>query len=132
MENLNNSGICSIEVDGENIPIRFGMPANRIIFQKFAEHPEWITGSVVDERAIVWILYAGYINACMLKDQEPAKPFEFFFELTENMAVDDPDRLQHVANVYSNSRFTIKSIENLNDTTAEAIKKKMSESNGSE
>lgn len=126
MSQFNNTGICSIVVEGETIPLRFGMPANRIIFQKFKEHPEWVTGTIIDERSVVWLLYAGYINACMAKDQEPVKRFEFFFDLTENMAVDNPDQLQDITDVYINSRFTTKALQQLN-VDSEAIKKKMDE-----
>lgn len=123
MEAINNKGICTIEVEGETIPLRFGMPANRILFEKLADNPTMLSSTNVNEKGVAWLIYAGYVNACMAKDQEPVKDFEYFFAFVEDCSVDLPGELQRIADVYANSRYTQKAAQNVIDAV-EDIKKK--------
>lgn len=122
---INDSGIYSIKIKDQVISLRFAMPANKIIFEKLLEYPEMLNADKIDERGITWLILAGYQNACKAKDEQPIHGYEFFYDFVEGCMVDEggAEVLQDIAVCYSNSRFTIKAIENINAATEELKKK---------
>lgn len=77
------NGIAQITLDGQTVVLKFGMPAVRRIMLKMAEQ-ELMTGDFYTELGLCHVLYAGYLNACAMKD-EPAKiAFETFYAYVEN------------------------------------------------
>lgn len=121
MEAINNTGICSIVVDGETIPLRFAIPANKLLLTKIFTNPEMVAYNRFDERAISWMLYAGYQNACEAKDEYPVKDFEFFYNFVENslLTEDGQAALKKAGDVYEASRWTAKYLEELKKKTIE-------------
>ena len=122
MSNMNDSGVCVINVNGEDVKLRFGMPANREIFSRLLDEPDMLNADKIDERGVTVLIYAGYVNACMAEDKPVTKSFEYFFEFVEDN-VGEAEVFQTVANCYSNSRHTKKMIDKVN-TATEDIKKK--------
>lgn len=125
METINDSGICSIQIGEEDIALRFGMPANRMIGKEMLVKPDMFQGNNIDERAITILIYAGYVNDCMSNNREPLKPFSFFYNHVEECIGDEEltETLQRVANCYSASRFTDKYIDSVKKNTIEYLKK---------
>lgn len=77
------NGIAQITLDGQTVVLKFGMPAVRRIMLKMAEQ-ELMTGDFYTELGLCHVLYAGYLNACAMKDEPPKIPFETFYEYVEN------------------------------------------------
>lgn len=123
---VNDSGVCSITVQGEEIGLRFGMPANRMIIEKMAQDEDMLVSNKIDEKGIAWLIYAGYVNECLAKDLKPIKKPGDFFVFVEECLVKEggEEMLTNVADIYAQSKFTKKSLKQINDAT-EAIKKKM-------
>jgi len=123
-----NNGYCSVTINGKDVGLKFGMPANRMFFEKMALKPEILSGDTVNEVGICHLIYAGYVNNCLVKDIEPELTFGFFMEWVEEALVDEgvKGKLQEVSNCYSESKFTQKCIEEINNKT-EDLKKKITE-----
>lgn len=76
------NGLAQITIDGQPVVLKFGLPALRRIREKAATI-EFITGAQYNELGITHILYAGYLNACAMKDLPAAIPFESFYEFVD-------------------------------------------------
>lgn len=125
MENINDSGVCVINVNGEDIKLRFGMPANRMLAERFLNDQHFLQPGHVKELDVAFLLYAGYTNECMSNDMPVLKPFSVFFAYIEWGMFDDATNKQivEVTQCYADSRFTKKMVEKANEIT-ENIKKK--------
>lgn len=76
------NGLAQITIDGQLVVLKFGLPALRRIAQRAATM-ELITGNQYNELGITHILYAGYVNACAMKDLPATIPFESFYEFVD-------------------------------------------------
>lgn len=125
MENINDSGVCVINVNDEVIKLRFGMPANRMIAERFVHNPNFLQPDHINEQDVAFLLYAGYTNECMSNDMPVLKPFSVFFSYVEWGLYDEVTNKQitDVSECYAASRFTKKMVEKINVVT-EDIKKK--------
>ena len=123
-----NNGYITVDINGKNIGLKFGMVANRMFFEKMVEKPDILTGDTINEVGIGHLIYAGYINNCLVKGVEPELAFHFFMEWVEEALVDDnvKQRLQDISNCFSDSKFTKKAIEEV-DRRTEDLKKKIVE-----
>lgn len=83
------NGIATITIAGHAVGLKFGMPAVRRFFEKTkdqtTENPLLIGGQYTDF-GLVHLLYAGYVNDRLMKDQPVALPFEAFYEFIESAA----------------------------------------------
>lgn len=123
---MDNSGYTSISVDGITYGLRFGIPAVRMFLQKVANDEVLISGDTINEVGIAQLVYCGYINNCMVKDEPEVKTLGFFLEWVENAWIDEDIRkqLEHVSAVYGASKYTNKVNENVKKSLDD-VKKKM-------
>lgn len=130
---MNNSGRCTIGMNGEQIDLLFGMPAVEYVFRK-AEDGSMILdeeGNTVGNSTVAFLVYAGYHNSCIANGRTPTKPISDFFEWVEDM-VDSEEgqkQLQSVAETYRDSKST-KKYEERAAKQVEEIKKKVIEMTG--
>jgi len=73
----------TITIDGEKIGLKFGMASFRYLSEgKFVEGTSF-TNNQITEIGIANILYSGYYNNCIIKDQEQKYTFEDFVDFVE-------------------------------------------------
>jgi hypothetical protein len=77
------NGLAQITIDGQPIVLKFGLPALRRIVEKMTQY-ELIENDQYNELGLSHILYAGYLNACAMKDVPALLTYETFYELIEN------------------------------------------------
>lgn len=123
---MNNSGLTSINVKGEDIKIRFGIPAVRMFLEKIGDDSLLIKNDIVNEMGIANLIYAGYVNNCMVNDEVPTKKLGFFLEYVEEAFVDDEvnKRLQEIAECYGNSKYKKSIIDKAEEKLKELKKKR--------
>jgi len=73
----------TITINGETIGLKFGMASFRYLENKFVEGKSF-TNEQINEIGIANILYSGYYNNCLVKDQEPKYSFEYFIDWIES------------------------------------------------
>lgn len=104
------NGLANITIGGQVVRLKFGLPAVRRIFEKMAEI------KLVDVKdgkesyndvGISHILFAGYLNGCMLKDELPVLLFEDFYEFVEDFSADRVNKEEIIAAIrsFEESRF---------------------------
>lgn len=122
-----NNGYTQIEIDGNVVGIKFGLPALRMLLEKAIEFPNiWNDNTTFNEAGWAYMLYFGYINNCMLKEMSPVFKFEIFMDYVEDVA-DDAVKSQDLKNaisIWGKSREVIRLVEK-----AEG-KEKKNQSNG--
>jgi len=77
------NGLAQITIDGQPVVLKFGLPALRRILDKM-KTVDMITGNQYNELGITHILYAGYCNACEMKDIPVVLPFERFYDYVDD------------------------------------------------
>lgn len=117
-----------LELPTGPVKLRFGMPANRLIFAKLIEKPDFLNADKINEQGIAFLMHAGYVNACMADNIPETLTFADFYEFVEDN-IDQLDTFNMVATCYSNSRHTQKMIDKVNQATEE-VKKKIHTSTG--
>lgn len=117
-----------LELPTGPVKLRFGMPANRLIFAKLIEKPDFLKADKINEQGIAFLMHAGYVNACMADNIPETLTFADFYEFVEDN-IDQLDTFNMVATCYSNSRHTQKMIDKVNQATEE-VKKKIHTSTG--
>lgn len=127
------NGVATITISGQVVRLKFGLPAVRRVFEKMAEH------TLVEKRGeeeryndlgIAHVLYAGYLNGCMLHDAAPTLSFEHFYDYIEDFADDQSGKEEIIAAIraFEESRF-VKRMETKPVEEGEHLEKK-SHSNG--
>lgn len=114
---MDNSGYTSISIDGEQIYLRFGIPAVRMFLEKVASDEVLISNEKINEIGIAALIYCGYVNNCMVNDIVPDKKQGFFLEFVENSWIDETVKaqLENVSNCYAASKYTNKILDNMRD-----------------
>jgi hypothetical protein len=123
---MNNSGLTTVTIKGEDIKIRFGIPAVRMFLEKLGDDSSIMKNDVINEQGIAYLLYSGYVNNCMVDDEPPIKKFGFFLEYVEDGFVDDEinKKLKEVAECYANSKYKKSIVDRANETLSEVKKKR--------
>lgn len=120
------TGRCNINMNGENVPLRFGMPAVRWFMERITqEHIAPLSDDSINETGIAYLLYAGYYNWCIADDKIPQKTLSDFMEWVELMA-DDPDaqkEMMKAGEAFRDSKVVNKAIDKMTEHTDEVKKK---------
>lgn len=101
-------------IKGETVAIHFGLPAVRMIHENAAKYPIQNEKGYYNNLGVAHIIYAGYLNACMIRQLVPTFEFtDFYIELEEGFFTQDQDNrwkegINAVA-IYSDS-FVVKSL----------------------
>jgi hypothetical protein len=72
-----------IDIDGKTIGIKFGMASFRYLQNKMVEGISF-DNNTLNEIGIANILYSGYYNNCLIKQEIPSLTFETFVDYVEN------------------------------------------------
>lgn len=124
------NGIATITIDGQEVRLKFGLPAVRRIFEKMAEHQLVVSkdgNEQYNDLGVTHILYAGYLNGCMQRDEQPVLKFESFYDIVENFAAGDHDREEIISAVrsFEESRFVKPLAVKVDEETKDTKKKKL-------
>src|SRR5690242_18824515 len=85
------TGLCSIHMNGEVVNLKFGLPACRYFAEHISEeHIAPVVNDSLNETGLGYLLYAGYFNHCIIKDEKPIKELSEFMEFIE-LNIDNPD-----------------------------------------
>jgi hypothetical protein len=68
---MDNTHTCTITINDEPVKLLFGSIAGSILVDVVKNQPELVENDFVDEAGCSWILYAGYINQCKVKNITP-------------------------------------------------------------
>jgi hypothetical protein len=120
-------GKSHITIETERVHLYFGLPANRTFFESLDENPAFLTGDELTEAGIAVLLYAGYCNACLIYDLPIELKRGLFISYVDNACIDDnlKKEMEAAVKAYSESLYTKKYIENLNEQLND-VKKKLS------
>lgn len=118
------NGKTSITINGEAIGLKFGMEANRMFLDHIGANYFRIELKHYNEKDVAALLYAGYVNHCMVLDFEPEHKLGFFIEFVDDNMEECAAEFERVARVYEESKSTRRVIKGLNQAEDE-IKKKM-------
>lgn len=81
----NNSGRCSINMNGEKIDLIFGMPACEKFYLDIAEGRVLTDdeGNILSSTGVACLLYAGYFNGCVYNNAPVKHTVGTFLEFME-------------------------------------------------
>lgn len=104
------NGLANITINGQAVRLKFGLPAVRRIFEKMKEHPLVVVRGdkeQYNDLGIAHILYAGYLNGCMQRDELAILSFDQFYDLVEDFAADQSGKEEITAAIraFEESRF---------------------------
>lgn len=120
-----NNGYIQIDIDGEPIGIKFGLPAKQWLMKILNDHPEFLESgdAGINATYAAAILYTGYQNNCSIKLAKVEKDFEFFLNFIETTVDSEPEKalLDAVLECWTNSVEVQKIIKAQEDTE---VKKK--------
>jgi hypothetical protein len=72
-----------IEIEGKNIGLKFGMASFRYLQNKMVDGISF-DNNTLNEIGIANILYSGYYNNCLIKQEIPELTFETFVDYIES------------------------------------------------
>ena len=92
------------------------------------EHPEYLNpdGSP-GGTAVAFLLYYGYKNNCLVKQEQATIPFEAFHDFVDEAQIEEGEKLKTlvaISECYADSRFTKAMVDKVEETTEEVKKKK--------
>jgi hypothetical protein len=87
----------TITINDEILGIKFGMASFRYLENKFVEGKSF-TNEQINEIGIAHIIYSGYYNNCLIKDQEPKYGFEYFIDWLETN-LNNPTSINEVTRI---------------------------------
>lgn len=111
---------CSIVINDIKIGLKFGMASFRYLSEGKLVEGKSINKGEINEIGIAHIIYSGYFNNCLIKDQEPEYDFAWFVDAIE-MNLSNSQFMEQVKSaleVWSQNDFIAKA------TTSEEPKKK--------
>lgn len=124
------NGYYSFKMNGSTIGLKFGLLANRLMWEEMTKNPGMIGADFTNEEGIVHLMLAGYKNNCMVKKIQPILEYGDFLEWVEEAYVDEEKKkiLDEIGAVYSESQITKKFVGE-KQQFVEDVKKKLAEMN---
>jgi kynurenine formamidase len=121
------NGYINISVNGIAVGLKFGMPANRMFFEYLGE--KFSEGDIkLNEIDISYLIYCGYVNNCLIKDEQAVIKKGQFLEWVEeqSLTAEGSKLMAEISQVWESSRFTEKHLEAIKDAlNPEEAKKKL-------
>jgi hypothetical protein len=101
-----------IEIEGKTIGLKFGMASFRYLQDKMADGISFNDG-IINEIGIAQILYSGYYNNCLIKEEIPSFTFEYFVDYIENNINNESflNDIKKVIEIWSNNQFIKTSLQ---------------------
>lgn len=116
---------CSIVINHIKIGLKFGMASFRYLSEGKLVEGKSINNGEINEIGIAHIIYSGYFNNCLIKDQEPEYAFEWFVDGIE-MNLNNAEFMEGVKNaleVWSKNEFISKATETIEEPKKKAGKR---------
>lgn len=112
------NGVAKITIDGREVALKFGLPAVRRILEKMAQY-ELSDDGIYSDLGLSHVLYAGYLNGCVMKDEMAEMPFETFYNHVENLRDDETskEQVQAAVKAFEESRYIKPLVEKLKEET---------------
>jgi hypothetical protein len=115
----------SIIINGQKVGIKFGMASFRYLSEKFVDGKAYHNNELT-EIGISYIVYSGYYNNCIVKEEEPNLSFSDFVDWVET-SLTDSEKSKEVMDVISlwasNDFVKKKEVEKEEENTEEPKKK---------
>lgn len=94
----------TITINGEEIGLKFGMASFRYLTDKFVDGVSF-NENMINEIGISHIIYGGYYNHCLIKNEKPKYNFEYIVDYIESNLKNQKvlQELQEVIKVWSDS-----------------------------
>lgn len=114
----------SIVINGQKVGIKFGMASFRYLSEKFVDGKAYHNNELT-EIGISYIVYSGYYNNCIVKEEEPTLSFSDFVDWVEVSLLDSEKskEVMEVISLWGSNDFIRKKEEKEN---TEEPKKKIS------
>ena len=111
-----------IEIEGKNIGLKFGMASFRYLQGKMVDGVSF-NNDTINEIGIAQILYSGYYNNCLIKEETPSYTLEFFVDYIENNISNELflEQIKNVITIWANNDFIKTSLQD--EVKPEAKKK---------
>jgi hypothetical protein len=95
-----------IEIEGQTIGLKFGMASFRYLQGKMIDGISF-DGNVLNEIGIAHVIYSGYYNNCLIKQQIPELSFETFVDFIEKNLANEVfiNDLKKVIELWAESDF---------------------------
>lgn len=89
-------------IDDKKIGLKFGMASFRYLQGKFINGIAF-SGDEINEIGISHILYSGYYNNCLIKDEVPSILFEEFVDIVEKNITNDKflENIKEIMKIWS-------------------------------
>lgn len=107
------NGLAHITIAGQQVGLKFGMPALRRIVEKMQQF-DLLEGDTSNDLGVVHILFAGYLNYCAMHDTASVLAFDAFYNYVET-APDNPDtvsELRSAVREFEESRYVKAVLDN--------------------
>lgn len=102
------NGLATITIAGQKVGLKFGLPALQRVTEKMKEY------DLRSELGTAHILFAGYLNYCMMREEAPTLQLQPFYEYAEEVE-DTPEgvaELSAAVRSFQESRCVRKVLEN--------------------
>lgn len=114
------NGLAKITIDGHQVVLKFGLPAIKRIMEKMLVYKladKDGDKEIYNDLGLSHILYAGYLNGCMMRDTLPEIPFEAFYTLLEDAPGDKDKQGEVIAAIaaFEESKIVKQSIGKLKE-----------------
>lgn len=117
----------SIIINGQKVGIKFGMASFRYLSDKFSAGKAYHNNELT-EIGIAYIVYSGYYNNCIVKEEEPVLSFSDIVDWVESSLLNGKksDAIIEVVNLWASNDFVRKKVEEPSENKSEEPKKKIS------
>lgn len=114
----------TIEINGQKVGIKFGMASFRYLSEKFSNGNAYHNNELT-EVGISYIVYSGYYNNCIVKEEEASLSFSDIVDWVEESIIDvkKSSEISRVINLWAANDFLRKEVK---DQVDEEPKKKIS------
>jgi hypothetical protein len=120
------NGIAIITIQGQEVRLKFGLPAIRH-YMEASLTTALTSGEVYSDHGIAVILYAGYKNACLIREEPEKFRLEDFCELVEEdytLESEGKEAIIAAIKAFNDSRVVKKVSERLKNAKEEEEKKR--------
>lgn len=130
---MNNSGLCSLQMNGEDVTLLFAMPACEYFQRKITEGSIMVDdeGNTVGNSSLAFLIHAGYWNNCIANGKAPKLKIGDFLEWIEVNVYDEAiqKQLLTVAETFRDSQ-SVERHKKRTEKEIEELKKKVTELTG--
>lgn len=124
---MNTTGLCSVQMNGEDVTLLFAMPACEYFQTKIADGSIMVDdeGATIGNGSVAFLIYAGYWNNCIANGRAPKLKIGDFLEWVDSVIDDEPTQSQllTVAETFRDSQSVERFKKRIEKQTDELKKK---------